>query len=311
MSSWNDPALSPVTLLVGPESYLASRALQNIRNRARAQSPELEIVEISDYSPGALLSAAAPSLFAEPRLISVTALGDGLLDELLEFLALGVDDVYVVVRVATAAGHGGKLKSGLKTAQVIACDELRREADRSAFVKQEFAAVGLTVEPAAVRSLVEAFADDLGELGAACQQLASSASKQVTKAQVDAVFMGRVETNSFKIADAALSGNTAEAIRLLRHGLSTGVDSVALAAALAMRVRQLARISSDRQASAASLGIQQWQLDRIRKDLAGWTESGLANLVRLSAETDQAVKGASRDPDYSLEKMLLAMGQRV
>ena len=311
MSSWNDPALSPVTLLVGPESYLASRALQNIRNRARAQSPELEIVEISDYSPGALLSAAAPSLFAEPRLISVTALGDGLLDELLEFLALGVDDVYVVVRAATSAGHGGKLKSGLKTAQVIVCDELRREADRSAFVKQEFAAVGLTVEPAAVRSLVEAFADDLGELGAACQQLASSASKQVTKAQVDAVFMGRVETNSFKIADAALSGNTAEAIRLLRHGLSTGVDSVALAAALAMRVRQLARISSDRQASAASLGIQQWQLDRIRKDLAGWTESGLANLVRLSAETDQAVKGASRDPDYSLEKMLLAMGQRV
>ena len=311
MSTWNDPALSPVTLLIGPESYLAGRALQNIRARARAQSPALEIVEISDYSPGALLSAAAPSLFAEPRLISVTALGDGLLEELFEFLELDVSDVYVVVRVPNLTGQGGKLKNGLKAAQIIACDELRREADRSAFVKQEFAAAGLTAEPAAVRSLVEAFAEDLGELGAACQQLAASASKQVTKAQVDAVFMGRVETNSFKIADAALSGNTAEAVRLLRHGLSTGVDSVALAAALAMRVRQLARISSDRQASAASLGIQQWQLDRIRKDLAGWTEAGLANLVRLSAETDHAVKGASRDPEYALEKMLLAMGQRV
>jgi len=311
VSTWSEPALSPITLLIGPESYLAGRALQNLRNRARAQNPELEIVEISDYSPGALLSAAAPSLFAEPRLISVTALGDGLLEELLEFSELDVSDVFVVVRVPNLTGQGGKLKNGLKAAQIIACDELRREADRSAFVKQEFAAAGLTAEPAAVRSLVEAFAEDLGELGAACQQLAASATKQVTKAQVDAIFMGRVETNSFKIADAALSGNTAEAIRLLRHGLSTGVDSVALAAALAMRVRQLARISSDRQASAASLGIQQWQLDRIRKDLAGWTEAGLANLVRLSAETDHAVKGASRDPEYALEKMLLAMGQRV
>jgi len=122
-------------------------------------------------------------------------------------------------------------------------------------------------------------------------------------------FGGRVETNAFKIADAALAGNAAEAIRLFRHGFSTGIDSVALVAALSMRIRQLARLFNDRNAAPATLGMQPWQIDKARKELSGWQEEQLAGLVRLAAQTDADVKGASRDPEYSVEKLLLAMAR--
>lgn len=95
----------------------------------------------------------------------------------------------------------------------------------------------------------------LGGIRRSCSQLAMNFEK-VSIANVEETFGGRVETNAFKIADAALSGNATEAIRLFRHGFATGIDSVALVAALTMRIRQLAKLFNDRNAPAATLGMQ-------------------------------------------------------
>jgi DNA polymerase-3 subunit delta len=84
---------------------------------------------------------------------------------------------------------------------------------------------------------------------------------------------------------------------------------VALVAALTMRIRQLARLFNDRNASPASLGMQPWQVDKARKELSGWSESELADLVELAAVTDGDVKGAAKDPEYSVERLLLAMAR--
>jgi DNA polymerase III subunit delta len=309
VSTWSDPKLAPFTLLFGTESYLASRATHNIRQLARSEHPNLEIHTLEDYQPGQLLEAAAPSLFQEPRLIMITAAASGLAEDLEALESLAPEAVYVVVRLTNLVGQGAKIKKAMASAQLIKCDELKRESDRAEFVKREFASRSQTIDADALRALLAAFAEDLGELGAACEQLGAAADARVSRELVDSIFMGRVETNSFKIADAALAGNAVEAIRLLRHGLATGIDTVALTAALAMRVRQLAKIFGT-SASPESLGMQAWQLDRARKDLAGRSEEGLAELVRMTAECDHAVKGASRDPQFAIEKLLLAMAAR-
>ncbi len=127
---------------------------------------------------------------------------------------------------------------------------------------------------------------------------------------MEQTFQGRVETNAFKIADAALAGNAAEAIRLFRHGFTTGIDPVALSAALTMKIRQLARLFNDRNASPGALGMQPWQLEKARRELSGWEESQLIKLVQLAAQTDADVKGASRDPGFSIEKLLFAMARK-
>jgi DNA polymerase-3 subunit delta len=234
---------------------------------------------------------------------------EGLLADLKTFLEDPAEEVSVVVRIPNLVGHNGKVAKEVgPKALTVACEELKRENDKLDFVRKEFQRAGLTIDQGAVRALVGSFNTDLGELGAACSQLIAR-GQPVSGAVVESIFGGRVETNAFKIADAALSGNTAEAIKLFRHGFSTGLDSVALVAALSMRIRQLAKIFNNRNAQPAVLGMQPWQIDKARKELAGWSEAELADLVELCAQVDADVKGASRDPEYSIEKLLLAMSR--
>lgn len=310
---WSKVSLSPFTLILGSENYLAGRAIRLVRELARAAHPSLEVSEVQDgeYSPGLLLNLAAPSLFAEPRLVIIHGTAEGLLEDLEQLAINPPEETYVVVRVPSLVGHGGKIKTVFASkAQVVQCDEIKRDSDRIEFIKNEFAVSGVKIDADAVRALVNAFNEDLGELGGACAQLINSGYSQVSAETVELTFEGRIETNAFKIADAALAGNASEAIRLLRHGLATGIDEVALTAALAMRVRQLARLFNDRNAAPAALGMQPWQLDKARKELVGWDEDSLVALVQQLADTDAAVKGASKDPAYALEKLLLRMATK-
>lgn len=308
---WFDAKPAPLVLVVGPENYLAAKAIRGIRDQLREQFEQLEISEIPEgaYSAGELFNFASPSLFAEPRLVLIQGGAEGLLEDLKSLLENPVEDCTVVVRLPNMVGHSGKIRKELaKQALSVSCEELKKDAERIDFVKREFSRAKVPIEQPAIRALIGAFTSDLGELGAACSQLTSTHNK-VSLEDVEVAFGGRVETNAFKIADAALAGNAAEAIRLFRHGFATGIDSVALVAALSMRIRQLARLFNDRNAAPATLGMQPWQIDKARKELSGWQEEQLAGLVRLAAQTDADVKGASRDPEYSVEKLLLAMAR--
>ena len=311
--TWSKASLQPFSLVLGSEGYLASRSIRAMRELARAQHPDLEVSEVQDseYAPGMLLNLAAPSLFAEPRMVIVNGSSEGLLEDLEELAKNPPENTYVVVRISSLVGHGGKIKAGFSgQAQVIQCDEIKRDSDRIEFIKNEFASAKVKIDADAIRAMVNAFNEDLGELGGACAQLINSGYSHVNVEIVERTFEGRIETNAFKIADAALSGNASDAIRLLRHGLTTGIDEVALTAALALRIRQLARLFNDRNASPAALGMQPWQLDKARKELVGWDEASLISLVQQLADTDAAVKGAAKDPAFALEKLLLTMARK-
>jgi DNA polymerase-3 subunit delta len=273
---------------------------------------DLEIHEIDEgqYSSGELLNLAAPSLFNEPRLILITGSHESLMADLTQYLEDQVENCVVVVRLPNLVGHAGKIKSGLASKALnIACDEIKRDADKLTFISQELASQGVKIAPDAARALLVAFSSDLGELAGACSQLAASGLPSIDMAVVNKTFQGRVETNAFKITDAALAGNAAEAIRLYRHGSSTGVDNVALVAAMVARIRTLAKLFNDPRSQSAAIGLAPWQLDKARKELSSFTEQGLIDLVDLAAQTDADVKGAAREPDYSVEKLILAMSR--
>lgn len=309
---WNQAEPAPLVIVSGPESYLASRAVRKVRSALSAMFADLEIHEIDEgeYSSGDLLNLAAPSLFNEPRLILITGSHESLMADLTQYLEDQVENCFVVVRLPNLVGHAGKIKSGLASKALnIACDEIKRDADKLTFISQELASQGVKIAPDAARALLVAFSSDLGELAGACSQLAASGLPSIDMEVVNRTFQGRVETNAFKITDAALAGNAAEAIRLYRHGSSTGVDNVALVAAMVARIRTLAKLFNDPRSQSAAIGLAPWQLDKARKELSSFTEQGLIDLVDLAAQTDADVKGAAREPDYSVEKLILAMSQ--
>ncbi len=309
---WRKASPAPVLFVSGPEEYFAGRAIRSVREQLRKQDSSLEIheIEAADYSAGTLTNITSPSLFAEPRLVIIRGLekcSDDLISDGIEYLSNPTDDTTVILRHNGSSVRGKKLVEAIRESEIAAevvCADIKKDSDRQAFVLGEFAHEGRKIAPAAVRALLDAFADDTAELAAACNQLMLDSAESITEEIVDRYYGGRVETNAFKVADAALAGRSGEAMALLRHALATGADPVPLVAAISMKIRQMAKIYGNRSASATTLGMAPWQLDRARKDLTGWTDDGLAASIQAMASADAAAKGAERDPIYSLEKLV-------
>ena len=76
----------------------------------------------------------------------------------------------------------------------IACPAVKRDSDRFDFAAGEFQSAHRKIAPLALRGLVGAFADDLTELAAACQQLIADVPGDITEQIVERYYGGRVET---------------------------------------------------------------------------------------------------------------------
>ncbi len=100
------------------------------------------------------------------------------------------------------------IRSGTGGGIEIPCAEVKRDADRSSFASGEFRAAGRRVAPGALRVLVSAFQGDLAELASACQQLIADTTGDIGEKTVQTYYAGRMETDAFAVADAALAGRT-------------------------------------------------------------------------------------------------------
>lgn len=316
--SWRDARAAPIVFVSGPEQYLADRAIKLIKEQLKVSDAGLEVHELSasDYALGQLATLASPSLFMEPRLVVIDGVEkctDALIEDGLSYLAEPSQDTTIVLRHNSSSVRGKKLIDAIRAADIaieIACTEIKKDSEKAAFIQAEFSAANRKITPGALRALADAFADDLAELAAACSQLLSDQAESIDEATVDKYYGGRVETNAFKVADAALAGQSATALALLRHALATGADPVPVVAAFGMKIRLMAKVFGNKYASASTVGAQPWQIDRARRDLAGWNEEGLANAVSAIATADAAVKGAERDPVFALEKLVLLLANR-
>ena len=309
--SWRQAAPAPVVLLTGPEDYLAGRAMENIRIQQRSQAPDTEVIRIdaAAYTAGELTLIASPSLFGEAKLIeagNLAHMSEEFLNDTLAYLSDPAPDTVLVLH-HSGGNRGKKLLDAVKAAKapVIDCQPFKKDSDKADFVSQEFKAAKRRIDGEAVRALVSAVGSSLAELAAACQQLMNDSSSAITEELVEKYYGGRVEATAFKVADAALAGRAGAALSMLRHALATGVDPVPLVAALAMKVRAVAKVADLRGSSGAlakELGMAPWQVDQARRDAQRFTSESLIKAVQVLAEADAQVKGAGRDPVYAVER---------
>ncbi len=315
---WRTASPHPVVFVSGPEEYFASRSIRSLREQLKQLDSALEIheIEAADYQAGQLLNLTSPSLFAEPRLLIVSGVercSDDLITDGLDYIANPTSDTTVILRHTGSSVRGKKLVDAIRVnpnCAEISCIAIKGDSEKLAFIQGEFSHAGRKVTQGAAKALLDAFSDDIAELAGACQQLLQDSAETITEDIVDRYYGGRVETNAFKVLDAALAGQTGTALGLLRHALSTGADPVPLVAGIAMKIRQLAKIYGNRNASAAAVGMAPWQMDRAKKDLQGWSEDGLALVVQRLADADAAAKGAERDPVFTLEKLVTLISEK-
>ena len=320
VASWRDVTPAQIVLVTGPEEYLGIRAMDRIRSLVRAAAPDVELsrMNAAGYEPGALTMQVSPSLFGESKLIeveSVEGMNEAFLADALDYLQHPEPDAVVVLRHAGGA-RGKKLLDAVKKGgwPVVDCQPLKKDADKISFVSTEFKAAGRRINQDAVQALVNAVGADLSELAAACSQLIADAGSTVTAETVDKYYGGRIEATAFKVADAAMAGNAPLALSTLRHALATGADPVPLVAALAAKLRTVARVAGASGSSAqiaAELGMQPWLVEQAQRDVRRWTPEGLVRSIQVTAEADAQVKGLSRDPVYAVEHAVTVIAMSV
>jgi DNA polymerase III subunit delta len=315
--------LTPLVLVVGPEDLLVERAVSSVLSAARSTHEGTEVIDLqgAGYESGSLAVHASPSLFAEPKVLvlhGVDEANEALVGDLLAYVDSPLDDVTLVL----CHRGGARAKKVLDAARgagakELECPAIKSERDKTDFVIREFRAAKRQIEPEAIRALVEAVGSDLRELASACAQLVADTTGRVDVETVQLYHGGKVEATGFRVADAAVSGRTGEALELLRHALATGLDPVPIVAVLASSLRTLAKVAaagrSGRSADVArTLGLAPWQVDKARRQLSGWEPTGLARSIMAVAEADAAVKGGGRDPEYAVERAVVTVaGSRV
>jgi DNA polymerase-3 subunit delta len=308
-----------ITFLQGGEAILAERSIAEILERnsgsviTQLTGGEIEL--------GAITDALAPSLFGDERVIVVKEiqdLGSELSEEITSYLA-NPDESVELVLWHKGGIKGKALVDAIKKSnpKIILCETLKKDGDKSEFIRQEFARLGRKVNNAAVQALLDALGSDMREVSGAISQLAAdvAADKTIDEASVAKYQQGRIETTGFDVADAAMEGKRDIALVALRNALATGTDPVLIISALASSLRTLGKVSGAPRSAksfelAGSLGLAPWQIEKARRQLAGWSPDSLTAAVIAVAQADADIKGAAADPIHSLERALLVMTSR-
>jgi DNA polymerase-3 subunit delta len=306
----------PVTLIQGAESILADRAISDITSTVA--SDVVTTLDASEIEVGAITDALAPSLFGDSRIVVIKEIQDLTQEEseeVLSYLDNPDETVHLVMwHKGGVKGKGLLDKIKKSDAKLIAAEAIKKDGDKATFVKEEMARSGRKISSGGIQALVDALGADMRELAAACSQLAADveASKTIEAKDVEKFQQGRIETTGYDVADAVLEGKVEDALISLRRALESGVDPVLIVSALASSVRAIAKVSSlSRNANsfqaASSLGMPPWQIDKARRQLAGWTPTTLSRAVISLADCDSDIKGGSADAVYALERTVLAI----
>ncbi|MFI0444680.1 DNA polymerase III subunit delta [Actinomadura sp. 6N118] len=303
----------PITLIVGDEELLVDRAVGDVVATARSADPEVEVIDLAPggLETGRLAELTSPSLFGGSKVLVLRSsqdLGKDLAAEVLAYVKNPAEDV-ALVAVHAGGAKGKALADGLAKAgaRKIACPKITKMGERIDFVRNEIRRHGGKISADGARNLLDAVGNDLRELAGACSQLVADAGGKIDDAAVARYYRGRAEVSGFSVADKAIEGQLADALEQLRWALATGVAPVLIVSALAQGVRGLAKVGGAPRgargaALAKELGMPPWKIDRVQRQLRGWSGEGVARALGAVAEADLQVKGGAADPAYALEK---------
>jgi DNA polymerase-3 subunit delta len=307
-----------VTLIVGDETVLVDRALEDTVSALRGADPTVEVinVEAEGVTAGELAVLLSPSLFGDRQIIVIRGVQDIAADDgkaLVSALSDLADEVSVVV--VHAGGQKGRalVKPLAEVAgKRVDIAKVTKYRERLDFVLAEIARRGGTTNDSAARALLDGVGSDLSALAMACAQLVADTGGRV---DVDAVMRYHAipaEVSGFAVADAAVDGDVAGALAQLRWALTTGVAPVLVTSALASGLRQVARVASAGRTArpadiARELGLPPWKVERAQRQARGWRPEGIATALSAIADADAAVKGAGVDPAYALERAVLTV----
>jgi DNA polymerase-3 subunit delta len=316
--------LQSAYLIVGSDRPKVARALERLRSRAGAEAVEtLSAREASGEEAVAALNALG--LFRGLRLVLVEeaerwkAADAKAVAAYLESPA--PDTVLAVTGEVKRDSPLGKVIA--KAGQVLAFDVSKRQLP--AWVLQQFERRGARADQDAARLLVDLVGEDVDELAAEVDKLATwAAGEPIGVPDVELLAAGRAETAVYAVTDAwgrrDLAAALAASEAILERSDRPRRDEVPrLAATLASHVARVRRAHvlaarGVRPRDAMSeLGVKfSFQAERAFAHAREYAEDELRRASVRLAELDHALKGGSRlAPDLELQRALVEVTQRA
>jgi DNA polymerase-3 subunit delta len=317
-------------LILGDEELLVERAVADVLRSARkragtergdllsGQDVPVSRMRAGDVSTYELTELLSPSLFADERIVVLEAAAEAGKDAaaLIASAAADIPAGTILVVVHSGGGRAKALANELQSrgAQVHPCPRITKASERADFVRKEFRALRVDVDPETVTAMLDAVGSDLRELASACSQLVADTAGDVDAAAVRRYHSGKAEVKGFDIADLAVTGDVAGATEALRWAIIRGEPLVVLADALAEAVHTIGRVrplSGDPYRLAAQLGMPPWRVQKAQKQARRWSGDTVATAMRVVAALNANVKGAVVDADYALESAVRQVAELV
>lgn len=321
--------LRPIYLIAGPEPLRVLEAADAVRARAREEGiGEREVFEAEGRDPdwNALAQILhAPSLFASRRLVEVrlpTAKpGKEGSEVLCAFCASPPPDVVLLVTGDDwSRQHGGKWSEAIARTGHHAIAWTLKPHEMPDWVERRMHARGVKADRDAVERLVERVEGNLLAAAQEIDKLALLAEGRVLDAaSMEDYVADAARFDVFRLLDAALNGQPAQALRML-HGLRA--EGEAVPALMGMVVREvqraaaLARVQASGGNLAAAFKAQQvWESKQAvyRRALQRHDATRWERFVAEAGRVDRIAKGRVRvgeeptDAWVALERLLVAI----
>ena len=315
-----------ITLAIGAEELLVSRAVLGVSTAARVGDPTVQrsVIEASDEA--AVLDfreATAPNLFGDGGVVVVNGIDDAD-DRMADVVREVITDLPEAVFLVFTHPGGVKGKSLLDAikaagAVVVDCQTVKRGSSTMDFLTREFASHKRKATGAAIAALYESVGQDLGLLAAGVSQLCSDVdANPIDVGDVHHYVAGVADIAGFTIADAVWERRYADAMKSLRLSMLTsdaGRVGPVTVTALAMGLRTLVRVGgmplgTPQAVVAKEAGTPPWKVDALRRQWAKWSgdQRRLAVAVVALADADGAVKGGVLEGSSLVdEQKLLAL----
>ena len=179
-----------------------------------------------------------------------------------------------------------------------------KDNERRSWLMEEFRSHGVRPTPDVAAAVLESVGSDLRELASAVSQLVSDTEGELTVEAVRAYYVGVAEVAGFDIADQAVAGRADRALASTRRALQLGTSPVSIAAALARKVGDIAKLHGVRgnpDQLARTVGMHPYVAKKTMQVARQWSGDAVSHAVIIVSDLDAEVKGQGGDPEFALE----------
>lgn len=302
--------------LIAGVDLLVDEAVEKLREQLQsdalseslfdADAPVHEII-------GALTTA---SLLGGIRLVIVRE-AEHLRKEGVETLAAYIENPAPDSVLVLLAGGRTKLDAAVKAHGEVIVIDAPRGRSLAGWIRRRAVELGIKADDRAAWALIDAIGDDLRELDASLQQLATShgPGARIGANEVRAAFPRLADERMYVFTDAVGERRLDASMAALRRLVRQNEPALVVFSALVNQIRRMLRVRRVAERSATAVGeiagLPEWRAKRLQKQALTYDEDELIRAMDLLAKTDVEMKtGETGTMEVALERAVLEIVSR-